>query len=143
MDIQYSGKYHTANYYDEAKLYYVKFDEIEEYELICKEKVLHNITNDPKWYAGIIANRIIKTLSATIPLPFIGWLILPLLAFLAKRKDWVKARLILISLPFTAGCILIHSGLGSTYNSMFVYMLILVLLLLAIEHLEKYKVPNL
>lgn len=139
MDIKYSGKYHTDNYYDDAKLYYVKFDEIPEYEIICKEKVMHDIINDPIWYISILLKRISRTLTATIPIPYFGWLIIPLFAYLIKRKDWQKIRLLLISLPLSAGCILIHSGLGSTYNSVFVYMTIAVLLLLSLEYFERKK----
>jgi len=60
MDITYSDKYHLDNFYDADSLYYIKFDEIEEYEAVMKDKVITQIKEDTSWYLTIIFKRIIK-----------------------------------------------------------------------------------
>jgi hypothetical protein len=134
LGIKYSGEYYTDNYYDTDSLYYVKFDEIQVYDDVVKEKVLHDIKNDPLWYGGIIMQRIIQVLTTTIPLPYIGWLVIPLFYFLIKKRDWKKMFLLIVSLPLSITSIVVYSGGESTYNSVYVY----VMLLIGLLYLEKY-----
>ncbi|MCB9197655.1 MAG: hypothetical protein H6600_04295 [Flavobacteriales bacterium] len=124
MDIHYSDKYHLDDYYDADSLYYIKFDEIEAYEEVVKDKVLFHIKNDPFWYFTIIIKRIGQTLTTTIPIPYLGWLLFPLVFILIKFKMWYYLKSLAISLPLSATSILIHSGKGATYNSIFVYLMI-------------------
>lgn len=139
MDISYSDKYHLDNYYDADSLYYIKFDEIEEYEEIVKDKVLYHINDDPIWFVTIIFRRIAKTLTTTIPLPFIGWLLFFFTYYFVKNKEWFHLKLFVISLPLSATSILIYSGDGATYNSVFVYFVIMGLIWLLDK---KYNILN-
>ncbi|WP_159092128.1 hypothetical protein [Aquimarina sp. Aq107] len=127
MNIRYSGKYQTDDYYDDAKLYYKKPEELPNYEEVVKEKVLTDIKNDPLWYTTIIVKRVFRTLTATIPIPYAGLLLFPLIYFLIKRKDWDWIKLIIVSLPLSATSIMVHSGRGTTYNSLFVYFVLVIL----------------
>ncbi len=128
MNIKYSGKYHLDNYYDESKLYYVKLDEIDEYEQVVKEKVLYHIKNDPWWYITIIFKRIIRTLSITIPVSYIGWGVIFLIYYFIRKKLWQHLYLLIVSLSLSTTPIIVYSGNGSTYNSVFVYFVILYIL---------------
>jgi hypothetical protein len=139
MDIKYSGELYTDQYYDTAGLYYIKFDEIPEYENVVKEKVLSDIKSDPGWYAEIIGKRIVRNLNRTLPFPFVGWLILPLIYILIRRKNREMLKLLIISLPLSATSVLIFSDKGVTYNSMFPYFIITILLY---EAFRKKKSPE-
>lgn len=125
LDIPYSGELYVDAYYDSAKIYYKKFDEIPEYEEVMKEQVLHQIRKDPMWYASILFNRILRILTTTLPFPFAGWLLFPVLFVLIRKREWTLLKLIIISLPLSAMSFLIYSGNGATYNSIFPFVLIL------------------
>jgi len=129
MGIQYSpGRYRTDDYYDEHRLYYKKPEELPHYEEVVREKVLSDIKKDPLWYATIIVRRIYRTLTWTIPKSKIGLLLFPLVYFLYRRKDWDWIKLIVVSLPLSATSIIVYSGSGTTYNSLFVYFVIVIIL---------------
>jgi len=131
MDIHYSNNnYYLDNYYDQDGLYYIKFEDLDEYEIIIKEKVLSQIKKDPLWYISIIAQRIVRTLSITIPIPYIGWLIFYVVYFFVKNRLWSYLNLLIVSLPLSATSIIIYSGKGATYNSVFAYFVILSLLVI-------------
>ncbi|MCF8298342.1 MAG: energy-coupling factor transporter transmembrane protein EcfT [Saprospiraceae bacterium] len=137
IDIKYSDKYYIDEYYDKDSLYYKKFDEIDEYEYVLKEKVISDIKSDKLWYLGIITKRIIRTLTKTTPVSYLGWLIFPLIYYLIRKKYWDYVKLILITLPLSATSILIYSGKGSTYNSVFVYFVIVICLNEIIKYRRK------
>jgi hypothetical protein len=142
MNLSYSGKLHTDNYYDSAHLYYIKFDEIPEYESIVKEKVLHTILSDPLWYMQIIFHRIIKICSTTLPFPFLGFVAVALSGLIIRRRQWFYLKLMLISLPLTATSLLIYSGGGSTYNSLFGYMTVVIILYEILSGWKIKKTPR-
>lgn len=137
LRVNYSGKLHTDDYYDEDSLYYIKFDEIPEYDNVVKEKVIRDIKADPFWYIGIVLQRIGRTLTQTIPFPYVGWLLLPALIIALKKKYRKWLVLMVASLPLSATAILIYSGKGATFNSMFPYVVIGFLLVLLLGRLKK------
>lgn len=124
LNINYSGKLYTDNFYDSSKIYYQKFDEIPEYEHVVKSKVIHDITSDPLWYLNILWNRIIAICSTTLPFPYLGFLALTCIYFFIKNKKWFYINLLLISLPLSITSLVIYSGRGATYNSMFGYFIL-------------------
>ena len=129
MDIAYSGLLHLDNYYDQDSLYYIKFDEIDDYETILKNKVLSDIGSNPLWYFKILGKRFIRTLSVTIPIPYVGWLIFFILFRSFKKQiPNYHIKLIAISLPLSVTSMLIYSGDGATYNSVFVYFVIMAII---------------
>lgn len=139
LDLKYSGGLHLDEYYDENKLYYIKLDEIPEYEEIMKDKLVEVISEDPLWYFSIILRRVLRTMSRTIPLPLVGWLLFPLLYYLGRERKWNFFKLLIIPLPLSATSIIVYSGKGSTYNSVFVYFIIAIIL---IELYQRYKVGS-
>lgn len=134
MNISYSGKNYTDDYYDKDSLYYKKPEVLENYETVVREKVISDIKKDPWWYITILVKRVFKTLTTTIPVPYFGWLIFPLVYYLFKKKKWDLLKLILVSLPLSATSIVIYSGKGSTYNSVFVYFVLVIILMEIYKH---------
>ena len=131
LDLNYiPGKYYIDEYYDKDSLYYKKHDEFEEYEQVVKEKVLHDIKNDPLWYITILFKRIIAIFTKTLPFPFAGWITLLLSIYLIKKKEWDLLKLIIISLPLSFTPFFIYSGDGTTYNSFFPILGVAILLYL-------------
>lgn len=129
MPLYYSGNYHLDNYYDSAHRYYIKFDEIPQYEQIIKEKVLHDIQSEPLWYIEILGKRFLHILYCTLPFPFLGFMaILASIYFVTKRKyDYLK--IILLALPLSANALLVYAEKGATYNGMLGFMFLICLLL--------------
>jgi hypothetical protein len=125
---------HTNQYYDADSLYYIKFDELDPYNEIVRKKVLSDISADPFWYLGILIKRAVRILTVTLPVPYLGWFLIPLLWLLLKRRRWTYLTLLVVSLPLSATPLLIYSGRGSTYNSVFGYFIIIIFLLLLKEY---------
>lgn len=127
LHLNYSGKLYTDNYYDSAKLYYIKFDEIPQYEKVIKDKVITDVSENPTWYAGILLKRVLKIFTTTLPFPYLGFVALVFLIFVVKRKRWDYLKIILISLPLSATSFFVYSGKGASYNSMFGYFVVVIL----------------
>jgi hypothetical protein len=139
MNIHYSGELYINDYYDSTKKYYKKFDEIEEYEDVCKEKVLHDIKNDPLWYLDILRQRLWNNLTILspisisffkihIPIPFSGLLIFLAIPLLWFTKNYDGLRLVLFSVPISLASIIIYAKDNITFNH--VYHLIIFCLLI-------------
>ena len=139
MGLKYSGKYFLDNYYDADSLYYIKFDEIPEYEQVIKERVVADISNDPLWYLGILVKRVGRIFTVTIPVPYAGWLLIPLAVFLVRRKAWNALKIMILSFPLVLSSFVIYSGRGSTYNSLFVYF---ILAFLAVHFLVRWTLKE-
>jgi len=110
---------HFQAWYDSARLYYIKFDEIEAYEKVMKEKVLHDIQNNPGWYLNILRKRIFRILHDCLPFSNAGFLFFPAIALLYVRKQRQSFSLLLASSLPGAIPLLIHSGLGATFNPLY------------------------
>lgn len=128
LNIKYTGGFHTQNYYDADSMYYVKFDEIAEYEEVVKEKVIQDISGDPWWYVSILFKRILAILTYSLPFPLAGWLLLPAAFWMWKERRFEWMALLLASLALVATPLLIYSGDGATYNAMFAFISIAFLL---------------
>ncbi len=123
----------TDKFHDSAGKYYIRYDEIDEYEQIVKDKVLSDIKSDPLWYASILVKRLGAILSTTLPFPYAGWLIFPVMYVLFRRKNWLLLKVLLISLPLSATSLLIHSGKNATYNGMYSILTVAIGVYLLVE----------
>lgn len=138
LNLKYNGaSYHLNMYYDKAKKYYIKFDEIPEYEPIVKEKVLTDIKNDPLWYATIIWKRIIRVMSRTLPIKYLGFILFPLLYYIIEQKKWHWLKLLMVSFPLSATSIIIYSDRGTTYNSVFGYFVVIITVYEIYKYMER------
>ncbi|MBK8338664.1 MAG: hypothetical protein IPK99_00970 [Flavobacteriales bacterium] len=142
--VKWSGGFGTDDHYDEAGLYYVKFDEIEEYEEIVKGKVLADVNTDPGWYLAILIQRIGRILTVTLPFAYAGWTVIPLSLYLFRGRLWFHLRLLLVSLPLSITPFAIYSGEGATYNSVFPILAVAIILgdlLSRSTRIEPHTVP--
>ncbi len=119
MHLKYSGKLHLDQYYDEDSLYYVKFDEIDQYEEVVRDKVISDILNDPVWYLKILFRRMLRILHVTAPFYWLGVPFILLLIILWRFKQCDLLVLLLSSLPLSLTPFLIYSGGNATLNSFF------------------------
>ncbi|MBP6623837.1 MAG: hypothetical protein KA198_01615 [Chitinophagaceae bacterium] len=142
IEVPYSGGYQTDLFYDSAKLYYIKFDEILPYESIMKNEVLRSIQHDPLWYGQILLKRCWILLKTTLPFPNAGWLIFPLMVFLWYKKEWTSLKIILVCLPLSAVSLLIYSGRGATYNSIYPYAVLIISMAMLYKYLHKVFVTS-
>jgi hypothetical protein len=133
VDYKYSGQYHLDEYYDLAHKYYIKFDEIDGYEDIIKANVLEQITKHPWWYLKILLKRVWVILTITIPFNYLGILLVPLVVLLFWYKNFNYLLLFFASLSLSATPLIIYSGRGTAFNSMYPYFILLFLLLVIIE----------
>jgi hypothetical protein len=131
---------HFQAWYDSARLYYIKFDEIEAYEKIMKEKVLHDIQKDPGWYFNILQKRIFRILHDCLPFSNAGFLFFLAISLLYIRKQRQSLALLLASSLPCAVPLLIHSGLGATLNPLYgVVSLAMLIDFLAVYLIQKWQ----
>jgi len=114
----------------EGSSHRIKPEDHGEYLAILRDKVLGDIRRDPVWYAGILMKRAAHIFRETTPvrigvsnhfvtIPFSGFLTLPVLAWLLRRRDWQKILLIAFTVPLSLPALLIYSGGGQTFHSLF------------------------
>lgn len=128
LGLHYSGNFFTDNYYDSAHQYYIKFDEIPAYESVVQEKVINDIRKDSFWYVGILLKRLVKICMTTLPIPFLGFVAIVALLLLIKKRNSLYLKMLVITLPLSATSFLIYSGKGATYNGMFGYFILAMIL---------------
>lgn len=146
LDLKYTpGKYGLDEYYDRDKKYYKKLDFYQEYEDIMRDRVLHDIKKDPKWYFHILYKRARRILSETsqvflswktekLPITFTGYMAAALAVLLLVFRQRALAAIILFSLPISASTFIIYSGEGATYSAIY-HLLALAVLALLIKEL--------
>ncbi len=133
MNLKYSGKLHLDQYYDEDSLYYVKFDEIDQYEEVVKNKVISDIINDPLWYIKILIRRILRILHVTAPFYWLGIPFVILLIAFIIIKQYDLLILLVASLPLSLTPFLIYSGGNATLNSFFPELTLAIILCVLIK----------
>jgi hypothetical protein len=117
--------------WDAAGKYPKKPEYFDQYNQVIRDKVLHDIVNDPLWYAGILIKRMYRVLTQVPPLqvhvgvaafhvqlPPVAWLgfglIVPLVLVFLRRWDLLK--LMTFCLPLMAPALLIFSKGGMAYS---------------------------
>lgn len=124
------GGFVFKNSHDAKGVYPIQPEDLPEYETVLREKILSDIWNDPVWYAGVLARRAWRILSELTPVsvalgkyrigvPVHGLVILILLGFLIRRRDWFEVKLVLFTLPLCLGPLLHYSGGGLTYFALY------------------------
>jgi hypothetical protein len=124
------GSHWLNNSHDGNGVYPIQPEDLPEYELVMREKILGDIVSDPLWYVGVLMKRTWRILTETTPVslaighhrigaPLHGLLVLIFLAFLVYAREWVYVRLILFTLPLSLGSLLHFSGSGMTYYAIY------------------------
>lgn len=133
-------KYSMGEYYDSSHHYYKKPETIPGFDKVCKEKVIHDISNDPLWYAEIILKRIVYFFTQSSPvairfyklnlnIPFTGWIFFPLALCFVYYKKWKEFLLLIFLLPSSASTILMFADGQNSFMS--AYPLLMAALLLS------------
>jgi hypothetical protein len=123
------GRY-VGNYYDARKQYPILIFDYPQYHTVIRDKVLADIGNDPLWYADILARRVYRILSETVPIrllhgnttldiPVHGVIALLVGLACALRRKWFGLRLIVFSLPLSLVPLFVYSGGGTTYYAIY------------------------
>jgi hypothetical protein len=132
------------------RYYWVSLEDLPEYTIIIRRKVLHDITHHPIWYAEILAKRVKAILCNSIPVtisicdtsiayPFRTYLIPLAWPLLLWRRKWPELKIILISLTLSLTPFLIYSGEGTTYWGIFHLVTIAILVDWAIRAAAYYN----
>jgi hypothetical protein len=117
-------------YLDAARQYPLFYSELPEYTEIIRDKVLHDIVHDPRWYLGILGKRAWRLLDETspvrvsaafrhVPIPLHGLVLFPLAALLWRARSRFALRLLLFTLPTCITPFLIYSGDGMSYYAVY------------------------
>jgi hypothetical protein len=64
----------------------------------------------------------------TLPIPFLGFFAIVALLLLIKKRNSLYLKMLVITLPLSATSFLIYSGKGATYNGMFGYFILAMIL---------------
>jgi hypothetical protein len=118
--------------YDAAGKYPVYFVEIPHYDEILREKIFHDIKEDPGWYIHIMRLRLTRTFSNPTPVGLalhthsfylsggmLAWGSLALAAWLALKRRWAYLKMMVFAAPLTLAPVLVYSGGGMTNYSSF------------------------
>lgn len=138
----YSGKLHFDAWYDSAHRYYIKFDEVSQYEEVVKEKVIQDIRKDPWWYLSILTQRLFRILHSCLPFANAGFLVFPVLYMLRRKKDLSLFYLILASAVPCGLALLIYAKDGATLNSLYAVIALSILLSFALDLLTRRWQPG-
>jgi hypothetical protein len=119
------------DYFDADRIYYRHPMQSAHFMDVMREKVIHDVTHDPLWYASILLKRTWRVLTETtpvqllvsdewrIPFPFAGLLAIPIALLAAYRKDRMALGLILCSLPLSLTALAVYSGNRMTNYSVY------------------------
>lgn len=128
-DLVYEGGFFYRNTY-EGGIYHIKPENLPEYGRVMRDKVLGDVVHSPAWYASILARRVVRIFSETtplqlhavfftVPVPWSGWLALPLFGWLLWRREGFLVKVLAFTAPMSLVPLLIHSGGGTTYYALF------------------------
>ncbi|MDD5571501.1 MAG: hypothetical protein PHD97_10160 [Bacteroidales bacterium] len=138
------GELGLDEYYDKQKKYYKYLPQWPEYQKVLKDKVFHDVKNDPFWYVSVIGKRIDQIFTYTSPvwitvanhhlnIKFNSWWFIPIVLLLFILRKWFYVKLLLYSLPLAIPPLIIYSKRNITLVSCFHLILVAVLLCLLLE----------
>jgi len=140
-----------SDFWDEGRKYYKTPYEIPHYDEVLRGKVVHDVTHDPLWFAGILARRMVHALRDTTPVSlavgnwriefpvFLGFAFVPLVLFLLWMRSWLLLKVMLFTLPLSCTSILVYALRGTTYYAIFNLLTAAVLLALILEAFLRWK----
>jgi hypothetical protein len=124
LPYHYSGGYYLDETWD--GMHHIAPTDLAAYNRLVRGHVLGAIEGHPLWYAGILVQRLLALLREATPasiaiaggsvaLPYVGWLLLPLLVLFAVRRRRLALALVLFTLPLAIPVLVIYSGRGMTH----------------------------
>jgi hypothetical protein len=147
MPVTYSGGYYLDQYYGDDHFYRIKPEDLPEYSVLLREKVLRDIREDPTWYLSILGRRVVAILADTtpvglalgpwwVPVPgsrWLGWLAIPVLVVAAMSRKWLYVGLLLGSLALSLPALLVYAKEGMTYYGVFHVVALCIAVQMAVE----------
>ena len=117
-------------YWDQERLYKKLPFVVPHYDEVIRAKVLHDITTDPLWYAGVLARRAWRLSTVLTParmqwgahfidLPAPGLILIPLAFVLWRTRSRFFLRLLLFTLPTCVAPFVIYSDRGMSYYAIY------------------------
>jgi hypothetical protein len=117
-------------YLDPGRKYRVEPQQLPHYSEVIRAHVLSRIFSDPLWYLTIVAKRLGRVLTETtpvrigigawtIPIPFSGWLFLPVLVLLCRCRHWLLGRFVCFGLATSIPAVAIFSDGGMCWYSVY------------------------
>jgi len=120
-------------YWDEGRKYRRTIFEDPLYVQVVRDEVLHDVRNDPSWYAAILARRLHRALVTTTPpsltfgrrwlalpnWPVYGALVFPAAVLAIRRRDRLRGMLLVSTLPLGATALLVYSGGGTPFYNIY------------------------
>jgi len=133
-----------GEYLDQAKRYPKKLENMPEVRELMRDKVIHDVTTDPGWYADILSKRIKRIFSMNTParlawkkhsidIPMHAVLLVPSVILLVFFRAWMPLKLVCFTLPLFVPALCVFSGRGMTYYSCFHLILLAFYLALLLE----------
>ena len=135
---RWTGGRELENYRTPERKHRVRPEELDLYMIVMRDRILGDIADDPLWYAGVIARRVVAVFQETTPVrlgtgrprfdvPFSAWLLFPVLGWLVYLRRWDQVKLLGFYLPTSLSCILVYAGFTMPFNSAFHLVLFAVL----------------
>ena len=121
----------SEDYFDAARLYYRHPLQTPHLLDVARDKVLDDVARDPLWYATILIKRVGRVLGETtpiqlyftrrarVPIPFGGYLLIPIVLLAVMWRDWFAVRLLIFSLPLSLTAVAIYSGGHTPYYGVY------------------------
>ncbi len=122
----------TGRSYDLQGKYPIFYGETPFYEEVVRDHVVADIKKDPKWYLGIIRDRVMRVMTTPVPVgfatktdqyylsgPMLTFACIPLLIFLGISRRWAHLKIFAFSVPLSIAPIAVYSGMGMTNYSCF------------------------
>jgi len=153
-ELKYPGRtiYEMGEYYDKDSLYYKKPETIDGFDELVKEEFFKAVKRDPLWYVEILLHRIkdfffqVSPVGITIDkekmirIPFVGFLstfFILFVFFIIRERFWVKW--ILFTMPLGISVIVFFSAYNNSFQSIYHFFSIGLLIYLALGLGSKYK----
>ena len=119
----------TSNYFHDG-VYPKYIADAPDYHKILRDKIIADIRADPLWYFKILLRRTGRILVDITParlgfgahwvnIPLAGWFLLPTLLVLMVARHWRYIKLIVFGMSLSALPLLMYSGGGRTYYSVY------------------------
>jgi hypothetical protein len=149
LNIAYTKGYFSDQMYPDG-YYRISLEDLPQYTALMRSAVLHDVTHHPIWYGEILLKRIRAILLHCVPVTVAAWrwavhdpfrvYLIPLAwPFLIWRRKWAELKIILISLTLSLTPLLIYSGGGTIYWSIFHLVTIAILIDWAIRAAAYYN----
>ncbi len=152
-EFSFTKLYDRSEYYDDARMYKKYPSDVDAYDDILKEKVVHDIAEDPAWYLGILARRAWRIVSDTcairlttvwgaVPIPFGGLAAIAVCFLFAGTGAGLFLRLCAFTLPTCITPFVIYSGGGIHYYAIFHFFAAAAVLLVALRAVDHWRIQR-